>query len=99
MVVISDKEDYLKETKEQLRTSYEEVTDDPWYLVDATHRILGKIQKRGDIHTLNYFDVEEPKFGRFYPLPRTQKRLHNVPGRPVISNSSFYTFLDFRRSP
>ena len=33
-------------------------------------------------------------------LPKIHKRLHNVPGRPVISNSSYFTenissFLDF----
>ena len=26
-----------------------------------------------------------------YLLPKIQKRLHNVPGRPVMSNSGFYT--------
>ena len=81
---------------------YEEVTEDPSYLIDAMHRSLEKIRRRGDIdtNTLKYLDVKEPKFGRFYLLPKIYKRLHNVPGKPVISNSGFYTenisaFLDF----
>ena len=48
--------------------------------------------------------MEEPKFGRFYVLPKIHKRLHSVPGRPVISNCGFYTedisaFLDFHLKP
>ena len=33
--------------------------------------------------TLNYFVIEDPKFARFYLLPKIHKRLHNVPGRIV----------------
>ena len=44
--------------------------------------------------------VKDPKFARFYLLPKIHKRLHDVPGRSVISNCSFYTenissFLDY----
>ena len=54
--------------------------------------------------TLNYFVVEDPKFARFYLLPKIHKRLHNVPGRPVISNCGFYTenissFLGYHLQP
>ena len=43
--------------------------------------------------------MKDPKFVRFYLLPKTHKRLHNVPGRPVITNSGHYaenisSFLD-----
>ena len=46
----------------------------------------------------------EPKFGRFYLLPKIHKRLHRVPGRPIIPNSGFHTknisaFLDFHLKP
>ena len=108
MVVIWDKEDYLKEAEEQLscKEMYEEVTDDPSPTIETMHRTLEQIRKRDDIdsNTLKYFDVEEPKFGRFYLLPKIHKRLHSVPGRPVISNSGFYTenisaFLDFHLKP
>ena len=48
--------------------------------------------------------VQDPKFARFYLLPKTHKRLENVQGRPVISNCGFYTenisaFLDFPLQP
>ena len=54
--------------------------------------------------TLNYFADEEPKFARFYLLPKIHKRLHNVPGRTVISNCGIYTenissFLDYHLQP
>ena len=49
---------------------YEEVTDNPSYLIDTMHmtqeRIL--ILWRGDvvINTLKYFEVKKLTFGRFY---------------------------------
>ena len=30
--------------------------------------------------------MKDPKFPRFYFLPKIHKRLHNVLGRPTISN-------------
>ena len=54
---------------------------------------LEKVRIREDLFndTLNYFFVKDPKFARFYLLPKSHKRLHIVPGRPVISNCAFYT--------
>ena len=54
--------------------------------------------------TLNYFLVKDPKFARFYLLPKIHKRLYDVRGRPVISNCGFYaehisSFLDFHLQP
>ena len=48
--------------------------------------------------------MNKPKLGRFYLLPKIHKRLHNVPGRPVISNSGFFTenisaFLEYHLKP
>ena len=47
---------------------------------------------------------KDPKDARFYLLPKIHKRLHNVPGRPVISNSGYYaenisSFLDYDLQP
>ena len=80
-----------------------EVTDDPSYFMDAMYRTLEKIRKRSDIDT-NTLKYSMPKFGRFYLLHKIHKRLQSVPGRPVISNSGFYTeniseFLDFHLKP
>ena len=68
--------------------------------------VLKKIRDRRDISdsTLDYFLVNNPKLGRFYLLPKIHKRLQNVPGRPVISNSGYYTenisaFLEFHLKP
>ena len=68
--------------------------------------VLKKIRDRRDISdsTLDYFLVNNTKLGRFYLLPKIHKRLQNVPGRPVISNSGYYTenisaFLEFHLKP
>ena len=66
---------------------YEEVPNDPNVLINTIMKALGeKIRLRGDLSsdTLNYFLVKDPKFARFYLLPKIHKRLHDVPGRPVI---------------
>ena len=45
VVVIWDKEDYLKDAEEQLscKEIYEEVTDDPSLIIETMHRTLEKI--------------------------------------------------------
>ena len=80
---------------------YEEVPNDPNVLVNTIIKTLEKISFAGDLSsdTLNCFIFEDPKVARFYLLPKIHKRLHNVPGRLVISNCGFYTenislFLD-----
>ena len=107
MVVIWDKEDCLKEAEEQLscKEKYEEVTDDPSYLIGAMHRTLEKLWKRVDID-LNILKIFwcGGYFSSFYLLPKINKTCWSVPGRPVISNSSFYRenisgFLDFHLKP
>ena len=107
-VVIWDKKDYLMEAEKQLscKETYEEVSSDTSFLIKTIHDTLEKIRKRGDISSniLDYFNVENPKFGRFYLLPKIHKRLYDIPGRPVISNCGFYTenisaFLDHQLKP
>ena len=51
--------------------------------------VLRKIRNRADIseETLDYFLVNNLKLGRFCFIPKIHKRLHNVPGSPVIFNS------------
>ena len=53
-----------------------------------------------DKKTSQYLKVEKSKPGKFYLLPKIRKKLHNVPGSPVISNYGLATekiseFLDF----
>ena len=35
--------------------------------------------------------MKDPKFSRLFLLPKIHKRLHNVPVRPALSNSGYYT--------
>ena len=62
--------------------------NDPGTLISIIHKTIEKIRKRDDLNadTINYFMVKDPKFDRFYLLPKIYKRLHDVPSRPVISN-------------
>ena len=108
VVFVWDREGNLKEAYEQLedREVYGEVPHDPSVLVNTIIKALEKIRSRGDLSsdTLNYFVVEDPKFARFYLLHKIHKRLHNVLGRPVISNCGFYTenissLLDYHLQP
>ena len=72
---------------------YEEVTNDPFTLESTIFNALNKMRTRGDLSADNfeYFFNKDPKFARFYLLPKIHKRLHNVPRRPVISNCAYYT--------
>ena len=85
-----DIEDYLKEAAKQLedKNVYEEVKNDPSALINTIMHALEKINVQGDLSNdiLCYFLVKDPKFAKFYVLPKTHKRLYNFPGRPVISN-------------
>ena len=107
-VVIWDRDNYLKEASMQLEDKdvYKEVQNDPSTLINIIIYALEKIRIRGDLFndTLNYFLVKDPKFARFYLLPKIHKDLHNVPGRLVISNCGLYTenissFLDHHLQP
>ena len=104
-VVIWDIEDYLKEAHRQFSNEevYEEVKNDPSTFESTIFTALNKIRDRGDLSAdnLQYFFNKDPKFARFYLLPKIHKRLDNVPGRPVISNCGYYmenisSFLDYR---
>ena len=107
-VVVWDREDYIKEAEKQLGDEqvYEEVSNDAAPLLKTINEVIAKIRKRGDLKrdNLDCFIMKDPKFARFYLLPKIHKRLHNVPGRPVISNSGYYTenissFLDHHLQP
>ena len=108
-VVVWDREDYVKEAESQFGDAavYSKLDNDPSdHLHCVVNRAVGKVRERGDIDdkTLEYLMVNDPKLGRFYLLPKIHKRLNSVPGRPVISNSGFYTeniseFLDYYLQP
>ena len=70
-----DREDYIKEASKQLEDKeiYIEVSNDSRALVSTIFMSLEKIRKRGNLSqdTLNYILVKDPKFARFYFLPKT----------------------------
>ena len=104
-VVVWDREDYLKEAESQLsdESVYQKIDSDPKSaILMKISECINKIRDRQEMDpdTLEFFDVDNPKLGRFYLLPKIHKRLKKVPGRPVISNAGYYTenisaFLDF----
>ena len=107
-VVVWDREDYLEEAKKiDGKEVYQELTGDVEGLLEKIiKKVIKKLRNRGELchETLDYFSVNNPKLGRFYLLTKTQKRLHDVPGRPVISNVGFYTenissFIEYYLKP
>ena len=62
-------------------------------MVSIVKGCLSQVKNKGDIpnETLEYSFINKPKLRRFYLLPKIHKRLRNVPGIPVISNSGFFT--------
>ena len=78
-------------------------------LEEMNNKMFSNLKKRGYIteKQLKYFSYEYRKatnFGKLYFLPKIHKRLHNVPGRPVISNCGTPTekcseFLDYHLKP
>ena len=74
VVVLWDREDYLKEAYRQLddKEVYEQVPKDPSVLADTLMKALEKIWDLSK-DTLDYFLVKDPKFGRFYLLPKIHK--------------------------
>ena len=107
--VVWDRKDYLKEAENQLidKNVYKKLIGNVEDLLEKIiNTVLKKVRDRRDIsnNTLDCFLVNNPKLGRFYLLPKIHKRLQNVPGRPVISNSGCYTenisaFLEFHPKP
>ena len=100
VVVVWDREDYLKETYRQIddKKVYEQVPDDPGILANTLIKALEKICLRGNLSkdTLAYFLVKYPKFARFYLPPKIHKRIQED---QLISNCGYYTenissFLD-----
>ena len=92
-VVIWDKKDYLMESEKQLscKKTHEEVSSDPSFVIKIIHDTFEKIRRRVDIssNVLDYFNVKNPKLGRFYLLPKIHKRMHDIRGRPDILTVAF----------
>ena len=98
------------EAKKQLsdKNVYQEVSNSENILsklAEMSNKVFNSFKKRGYIieKQLKYFSYEYRKatnFGKLYILPKIHKKLHNVPGQPVISNCGTPTekcleFLDY----
>ena len=113
-VVVWDCYDYIADAEKQLKDK------NVYKNVDFTKKILQdlaetsnkmfwslKIKGKIDEKQLKYFTYEYKKtfnLGKLYLLPKIHKRLHDVPGRPVISNFGTSTekiseFLDTQLKP
>ena len=90
-VVVWDRNDYISEAEKQVNNnksvhknviSKKNILQD---LAEASLRRKDKMTKK----QLNYFTIAHKKatnLGKMYFLPKIQKNLFNVPGRPVILN-------------
>ena len=109
-VVVWCKDDYIKEANKQLgdKTVYKDFDFKETILLDLvvkSNRIFKSLYTHKFIteKELKYFSYDFRQItnlGKLYLLPKIHKRLHNVPGRPVISNCGTPTekaseFLDF----
>ena len=94
-VVVWNRDSNIKKAEKQFgdKDIYEGVCNDHEPLISTIHKVNKKIRKRGDlkVDTTKYFMVKDPKFARFYLLPKIHKRMRDVQGQPVISNCGYYT--------
>ena len=108
-IVVWDREDCLAEPRTQLKDKhvYQELKGNiAGPLEKIIKGVLRKVRNRKDVsdETLDYFLFDNPKLGRLYLLPKIHKKQYDVPGRPAISNSGYYTknisaFLEYHLKP
>ena len=109
-VVVWDRNDYILEAEKQLSDAnvYEDVffnEKNLQELVGTSNQLFQNLKSKVKISDkqLKYFTYEYKKVSnlqKLYLLPKIHKRLHNVPGRPAISNCGKPTekaseFLDY----
>ena len=88
-VVIMNTTDYLREGYRQLsdRNFYVKIREDPTEQIsEKICKVLTEMKNFKLITEKNfeYFNIKDPKAGRFYLLPKIHKK--QVPGRPICSS-------------
>ena len=87
---------------------YEKLEDEdvvsPLIKIVNSHVIRVKLREDNPSETFDYLINSYHRIGRFYLFPKILKRLHKVPGRPVISNCGYFTenissFVDYHLQP
>ena len=104
-MVIWDREDYIKEAMMQLSDPnvYTEIDKEEVVslLSNTISKTISEIRTNGDVSkdAIDFLTPVDAKLGRYYLLPKIHKRLNAVPGRPVISNSGYFTEFIICRLP
>ena len=113
-VVVWDRTDYLLEVEKHLSDSstYKEVKfgdKELFTLVEESNKMFRRLLSNKCIlaEECKYFSYNFKKvtnLRKLYFLPKIHKRLHNIPGRPVISNCGTPTeevseYLDYHLKP
>ena len=88
-VVIMNTTDYLREGYRQLSDGnfYTKLKDDP--TIDLSKKICQVLTDMKNVNLIteknfNYLNIDNPKSGRFYLLPKIHKK--GIPGRPICSS-------------
>ena len=90
-VIVWDRDDYNKQS-EEVPYVHDENSNDPVPHCKTINALLAKTRKRGDSKRVTvYLMVKDPNFARFNLIPKIHEKLHNIPCRPVIANSSYLT--------
>ena len=113
-IIILSRNNYLTEAEKQLSDTkvYQEVSNNENILsklAEINNKMFSNLEKAGCIteKQLKYLSYEYRKatnIGKSYFLFQSHKRLHNVPGRPIISNwgktsEKCSEFLDYNFKP
>ena len=89
-LLVWHRQDYVREAEKQLGVRHlnKELLNDPEPLISIIPIALENIRKRGALkmENIKHFKVKNPKFARFYLLPKIHQRLREATGRHVISN-------------
>jgi hypothetical protein len=93
-VVVMNTNDYIKEGLRQLTNAehYQTLDHDPTDKFSQDVRSTLDIMLRDemiDLDTYQYLNVQSPKPGRFYMLPKIHKK--GIPGRPICSSNNHPT--------